>query len=429
VTKLATSPDGRPDRSSLSAAPAPSRCWRAWPPRFARAVCLGLLLLPALVRYPTLTIEDRIRAEARPYQFDLVTWEAAQLQTRLPGVLQQLRVPPPPDTPIASAEDAATIREFFDAVARWRAARAANASADAAAALRAAWEAQRAATGAAIERAIGALASQQGLTADTPLGALLLPPPSFAVSEPPRVLVVSPRDHVEVAQSILLQPDVPLVAAEALEREVDGLGMSGLVVPIGGIATYPAIVPLQSSAVETLSAVAHEWLHGYLFFRPLGRAYFTSYDARTLNETVADLAGRELGRRLAEAFGLPVRPAEPTSPADQRDSFDFRAEMRATRLRLDALLAAGQVADAEQYLEERRQEFVAAGYPIRKLNQAYFAFHGSYGDSPAAVSPLDAQVRALRAESPDLGTFLRRVADMSSPAEVAAATSAAQAGP
>src|SRR5581483_5836818 len=197
----------------------------------------------------------------------------------------------------------------------------------------------------------------------------------------------------------------------------------------GGIATYPAIVPLQSSAVETLSAVAHEWLHGYLFFRPLGRAYFTSYDARTLNETVADLAGRELGRRLAEAFGLPVRPAEPTSPADQRDSFDFRAEMRATRLRLDALLAAGQVADAEQYLEERRQEFVAAGYPIRKLNQAYFAFHGSYGDSPAAVSPLDAQVRALRAESPDLGTFLRRVADMSSPAEVAAATSAAQAGP
>src|SRR5581483_972987 len=294
VTKLATSPDGRPDRSSLSAAPAPSRCWRAWPPRFARAVCLGLLLLPALVRYPTLTVEDRIRAEARPYQFDLVTWEAAQLQTRLPGVLQQLRVPPPPDTPIASAEDAATIREFFDAVARWRAARAANASADAAAALRAAWEAQRAATGAAIERAIGALASQQGLTADTPLGALLLPPPSFAVSEPPRVLVVSPRDHVEVAQSILLQPDVPLVAAEALEREVDGLGMSGLVVPIGGIATYPAIVPLQSSAVETLSAVAHEWLHGYLFFRPLGRAYFTSYDARTLNETVADLAGREL---------------------------------------------------------------------------------------------------------------------------------------
>jgi hypothetical protein len=79
------------------------------------------------------------------------------------------------------------------------------------------------------------------------------------------------------------------------------------------------------------------------------------------------------------------------------------------------------MAEAERYMEERRQAFVAAGYSLRKLNQAYFAFHGSYGDSAAVVSPLDQQLRALRAQSADLGTFLRRVADMTSPADVAGA--------
>jgi hypothetical protein len=275
---------------------------------------------------------------------------------------------------------------------------------------------------------MGALASQQGLATKSPLGTLLLPPPSVEMTEPPRVLVVSPRDRVEVAQSILLRPDLTLADAEALEQEVDSLDMSSLVVTIGGVATYPAIVPLQSKPLETLTTVAHEWLHGYLFFRPLGRAYFASYDARMLNETVADLGGRELGRQLAEAFGLPAQLPEPAPQPGGRAAFDFRQEMRATRLQLDALLAAGQVAQAEQYLARRRQDFVAAGFPIRKLNQAYFAFHGSYGDSPASVSPLDRQVRALRAASPDLGTFLRRVAEMTSPAEVAAATGEVTAG-
>lgn len=397
-------------------------------PRTVRLVCLCLLLIPALASFRPYTVDERVRAAARPYAFNLVSWEAAQLRERLPALLLQLRELAPPDVPMVSTDGASTVREFFAAVERWREARAAGASAAEVTALRTSWEAQRGAAGTVMERAVGALASQQGLTTASPLGTLLLPPASFDVTEPPRVLVVSPRERVEVAQSVLLRPDVTTPDAEALEREVDSLGMSGLVVAIGGIATYPAIVPLRASSLDTLSAVAHEWLHGYLFFRPLGRAYFASYDARMLNETVADLGGRELGRLLAEAFGLPARSSEAPSRSGDDAAFDFRREMRATRLQLDALLAAGQVGEAEQYLHQRRQDFAAAGYPIRKLNQAYFAFHGSYGDNAASVSSLDRQVRTLRADSPDLGTFLRRVADMSSSAEVAAAAGEPAAG-
>jgi hypothetical protein len=39
---------------------------------------------------------------------------------------------------------------------------------------------------------------------------------------------------------------------------------------------------------------------------------------------------------------------------------------------------AGKVELAEEFMEERRQFFWKKGYHIRKLNQAYFAFHGAY---------------------------------------------------
>jgi len=41
------------------------------------------------------------------------------------------------------------------------------------------------------------------------------------------------------------------------------------------------------------------------------------------------------------------------------------------------LLHFGRVKDAEQYMELRRQYFGENGYQLRRLNQAWFAFHGS----------------------------------------------------
>jgi hypothetical protein len=51
---------------------------------------------------------------------------------------------------------------------------------------------------------------------------------------------------------------------------------------------------------------------------------------------------------------------------------------------------------------------VDEGYNIRKLNQAYFAFYGSYADQPGASGgdPIGPAIRELRALSPSLRDFL-----------------------
>ena len=88
--------------------------------------------------------------------------------------------------------------------------------------------------------------------------------------------------------------------------------------------------------------------------------------------------------------------------------------MRETRLRVDELLAGGKVDEAESYMEERRLFFVENGYPIRRLNQAYFAFHGTYAENAASSSPIAGQLHRFRELSPDLQTFVLRMADISS---------------
>ena len=50
------------------------------------------------------------------------------------------------------------------------------------------------------------------------------------------------------------------------------------------------------------------------------------------------------------------------------------------------------------------------GHNIRKLNTAWFAFHGTYADGPASISPIEPQLRTVRADSADLAEFLDRVA-------------------
>src|SRR6185295_2105684 len=111
--------------------------------------------------------------------------------------------------------------------------------------------------------------------------------------------------------------------------------LSSLVTPIGGLATYPAMVLETGSAQAALSAVAHEWVHGYFFFRPLGRDYWSDPAARIVNETAAELAGNEMGARLTEQLGLPL--AAPASAPNPRQT-EFNALLRATRLETDRLL-------------------------------------------------------------------------------------------
>ncbi len=107
----------------------------------------------------------------------------------------------------------------------------------------------------------------------------------------------------------------------------------------------------------------------------------------------------------------------PSAPAPEPPAFDYRAEMHETRLTVDEMLAVGKIEEAEAYMEARRQIFWENGYRIRKLNQAYFAFHGAYADSPGGTAgaredPVGEAVRALRAQSPTLAAFISKISWM-----------------
>ncbi|HEX8992323.1 MAG TPA: hypothetical protein VF784_11655, partial [Anaerolineales bacterium] len=116
-------------------------------------------------------------------------------------------------------------------------------------------------------------------------------------------------------------------------------------------------------------------------------------------------------------LGLVSLPFGHPNPGSVPPPFDFRAEMHTTRVTVDAMLAQGQIAQAETYMEQRRQIFVQNGYYIRRLNQAYFAFYGAYADVPggaAGEDPVGPAVRALRAQSKSLADFLNRISWMTS---------------
>ncbi len=107
----------------------------------------------------------------------------------------------------------------------------------------------------------------------------------------------------------------------------------------------------------------------------------------------------------------------PSNAQDDPAPFDFRAEMHETRVTADQLLADGRIKEAETYMEQRRQIFWDNGYLLRKLNQAYFAFHGAYADVPggaAGEDPVGPAVRALREQSDSLADFINTISWMTS---------------
>ena len=266
---------------------------------------------------------------------------------------------------------------------------------------------------ATLESELSAVVSREGFSSRI---GLIWPPVDVALTEPPRALIVSPRDRIERLETVLLEPDIDVGAMEDLEEKIlHEQNLVALVQGIGGIATYPTIVS-GSSLLSILETAAHEWLHTFWFFRPLGWNYWSTPEMTTLNETAASVAGDELGRMVYEAITGEVLPDEETEPEGEEEEvgFDFNREMRQTRLTVDELLAEGKIEEAEVYMEERRQLFVRNGFLIRKLNQAFFAFQGTYATSPASVSPIGGEVEALRSSSDSVGDFIRTMAGFGS---------------
>jgi len=262
---------------------------------------------------------------------------------------------------------------------------------------------------------------------DLTLGGQPIPPVLYHSTPLPSALIVSPRDQIRQDIDISLAPGLTVDQMHALEEQVDrAMNVSSLVVGIGGVGVYPTMVAQTSDLPWLTETVAHEWIHNYLTLRPLGMNYLTSPELRIMNETTASIAGKEIGRALLEAYypellppPAPEQPPPTSEPPLEPESpaFDFRKEMHTTRVRVDELLAEGKIEEAEEYMEMRRVFFWENGYLIRKLNQAYFAFHGAYADQPggaAGEDPVGAAVRALREQSESLSAFVNRISWMSS---------------
>ncbi len=383
-----------------------------------------------------------------------------------------------------------------------------------------------------IESALSTAVRESGLSG---WERFVFPPVDIRLAGPPVLLLTSPRDRIERQHEALLEPDVSLVARERLEDKLMAeQDVAAISFQVGGLAAYPAPVLDTIPVDDTFRASAHEWMHHYMAFRPLGQKMFTSAEMVTLNETLADIVGREIGDRAREILmegeetpslylspgggvfnrervsssggdtpslylspgggvfnrervsssggdtpslylspgggvfnrervsssggdtpslylspgggvfnrervsssggdtpSLYLSPGggemegdcasplpAPESGLHGRDEhFGFSEEMRETRLRVDELLDDGKVDEAEAYMEERRLFFVENGYPIRRLNQAYFAFHGTYAENAASSSPIAGQLHRFRELSPDLRTFVLRMADISSYAQ------------
>ncbi len=272
---------------------------------------------------------------------------------------------------------------------------------------------------------ISIIVAEMGLT----LGGQPIPPVLFHSTPLTYALIVSPRDAIQQDANISLIAGLSLEDRIALEEQVDAaLDMSSLVVGIGGVGSYPTMVTEATNINWLAEVVSHEWIHNYLTIRPLGWNYFTAPELTTMNETTAAIAGKEIGAAVISRFYPEFVPPPPPPPPPENETddseplpppaFDYRAEMHITRLHVDELLAQGKIEEAEAYMELRRRFFWDHGYThLRKINQAYFAFYGSYADSPvgaAGTDPVGAAVRDLRAQSDSLADFLFAISWMSS---------------
>jgi len=278
-----------------------------------------------------------------------------------------------------------------------------------------------------LEQQVTAVLYEEGLTT----AGHIWPPVHFQFTESPLYLIVSPRNRIEVEEGIYLEPDLALAQMKGIETAVESsLDVSALVEGTGGFSSYPTMV-IEYPAMEwVLSTIAHEWGHTYLLFRPLGWHYGDSGATRTINETAVSILGDEIATRvLARYYPDQVPPADwprplamspdwwnPTPPR-----FEFGKFMRETRLHVDQLLAAGAVPEAETFMEAQRQVLLEQGYTIRKLNQAFFAFHGSYAVGPSATDPIGGKLRALRHRTGSLAEFMREVSHITSVADLDAA--------
>ncbi len=371
--------------------------------------------------------DSSLRSIVKPYQFSIARWEFKAVPESLNGLIS--------DRGKDLEDKSGVVVDYFNLVEQINSLKSEIATVNAgnktgdATTLGAEVDSLQAQKAALTDEVEGIIAQQirevlteQGI--DNPLDNLIglranFPPLLFRLEPPPHLLVVSPRDRIESIREIELQPVMSVSEMESIEEQVDKLGVSSLVVALGGMSTYPTFVMDDASLQFTIETVAHEWLHSYLAFKPLGFLYLLdatgvapNYDIATMNETVVGIVSKEIANIVVQKYYPSFETTTP--PPAEKPEFDFNQEMREIRKAVDAYLARGEISQAEAFMEEKRGYLASQGYYIRKLNQAYFAFYGTYADSPTSISPIGTELKQLRTQSPSLKDFLDTAANMTS---------------
>jgi hypothetical protein len=403
---------------------------------WSRRIVLLVLLLGLMGASTASLAAERQSARrfTRPYEFDFVGWTLAAAGIKLEGWSVRLQ------DYLAQDDRLSLVSGFLDLVNEAASLEgqleqvysdpAIADPAQAAAGLLAALQAvrkQQDQQQVTVEAILGEQVSSLLVELGVDVAGTAFPPVSFRLSRIPMALIVSPRSIIRQDANIMLNPGLRVDEQDAMERKVESaLDVSALVVPIGGVGTYPTMIQYTDALAWLVETIVHEWVHNYLTLHPLGFNYGASPEMRTMNETTASILGREIGRMvLARYYPAFVPPppaavsgeASPAPSTPEPPAFDFRAEMHQTRVTVDSMLEAGQIEEAEAYMEARRQVFWEHGYHLRKLNQAYFAFYGAYADEPggaAGEDPVGDAVRSFWQLLNSPADFLRQMARMRS---------------
>ncbi|MBN18854.1 MAG: hypothetical protein CL758_05190 [Chloroflexi bacterium] len=270
-----------------------------------------------------------------------------------------------------------------------------------------------------IEKSLSVVIKEQNINF---IGGVQFPPVDIRLIEIPKLLVISPRDKIVHMDDILIKPYISSKEIIYIEEKfLNQHDLSAIILDIGGIATFPSSIPKNKNIKKIFIISLHEWVHHYLFFTKLGQNMFSSQEMRILNETLATRVSEELYSYVVEYLKVNYKfnnndmnkIENEINNTERIETFNFRDEMMKTRIETEKLLKENRVSDAENYMESQRDIFVDNGYNIRKLNQAYFAFYGSYADSSASNTSIGTELTEFRSYFVDIESFISAIKTVS----------------
>ena len=239
---------------------------------------------------------------------------------------------------------------------------------------------------------------------------IIFPLPEFTTGYSPKLLVISPRDKIFREDELLLIHNLSLEEINKIEESImSEIGYSSIVVNIGGVAAYPSIIKETDNYGDLFKAHAHEWLHQYLILFPLGRAYFKDTNMKIVNETLANIYSERLFNNVCSKK-IKLQDVICNSKKNiLSDKFNYQLFIKNLRLDVDELLKSGKINQAEKQMESARAELESKGFYVRKINQAWFAFNGTYADSPASSSNIDQEIESFIDSQESLGDAIKKL--------------------